>query len=473
MSAPLRDSYYAAISSALEIDSPRETVSRVKRIVIEELEKLDRGARIRSTDYFNHTYVPDLVLYWPRESNRERHVYLRFAESAAHLAYGLEKIEADNPLIFGLDPARGSSESLRTLESSALERSALVTDAQALESFINGRREDPVIGLASNAVTQGGRGLLDLNRSTFVGGAIAAGFRGAKVLSPEETRRATELIPQFLDSRQSARLTRFLHAVWLGSGGTTQDFPGTSDLSGELDDEALEFLLRFEDVADLDFWRRVGRKVTIGQLARLQTDLSEDNLARIIKANLDVLWARACLVIPDSQPALDEPESSFTWRTENNLLALRGKRFTAYVAEQADSIKKQRAERGEGIPVVALMQRAQDVVLNSIRLVDRNDSLSFDSKNVIRDRRLPGLSNSFSPRARVEHAQAPLSSGASLNIDFLESTAIGATKSKPSLAELLTAGVQTLQDLSLSDREILISILTPPEQFGEEQFALF
>ncbi|GAB3687955.1 hypothetical protein [Saccharopolyspora tripterygii] len=473
MSTPLRGSFYAAITSALELDSPREAVTRVKQVVIQELEKLDRGAQIRNTEYFNHTYVPDLVLQWPRDNNRERHVYLRFAESAEYLADGLKNIDVENPLIFGLDPARGSEGSLRRLENAAFERQALVTDSQALESFISGREEDPVVGLASNAVTQGGRGLLDLDRSTAVSDAISHGFKGAKLLSQQETRTATDIIPQFLDSRQSSRLIRFLHAVWLGSGGTTKEFPGASDLSGELSDEALEFLLKFESIEDLEFWRRVGRKVTVGQLARLRIDEGEDNLGRIIQANMDVLWARACMVIADEQPALDEPDVPFAWRTENNLLALRGRDFTAYIAEQAESIKKHRSERSEGVPVATLIQRAQEVVLSSLRLVDRKDSLSFDSKNVIRDRRLPELANRFSPRARVEHAQAPLSSRASLNIDFLESTAIGATKSKPSLGEILTAAVQTLQDLTSEDRGTLKSMLTPPEEFGGEQLKFF
>jgi hypothetical protein len=58
-----RESGYAgAIADALNLSEPRQAVESVKQIVIREISELDRGAVVKSTDYFNHTFAPDLVL---------------------------------------------------------------------------------------------------------------------------------------------------------------------------------------------------------------------------------------------------------------------------------------------------------------------------------------------------------------------------------------------------------------------------
>lgn len=456
--------YSAAITSALEIDSPRESVNSVKRLVSQEISELDRGVEVYSTEYFNHTYVPDLVLRWRRERDRERHVYLRFTESPEYLAEGLAKIDPDveQPMIFGLTPLAGDQRSIDLLKSSARERSALVTDSSAMESFLDGRKEDPVVGLLTNAITQGGRGLLNSEQSRLVSESVSRGFEGARNLSADSARAATSTLPDVLDKHQSDRLIRFLHAVWIGSGGSTDGFPEVSDLSGELSDEALEFLLRFEEVADLEFWRRVGRKSSVGQISRLDTSVSPENLARLIRANIDILWARSCLVVSDEQPALDDPVGEFYWTTQSGKLALRGRGFTAYLSEQAEDLKGMNTNQSSGVGVSELIDRARDVKLNSLRLTDNADSLSFDSRDVMKDRRLRGLADRFSPRARVDYAQATLSSSTNLNIDFRRRTATGATKSKPQLAEVVNVAIRTLQGMSESEKDALTEMLTVP-----------
>jgi len=75
--------YDAEILAALDIENPRNSVATVKSVVISQFEALDTRVKIKSTDYFNHTFAPDLVLSWPWDRMPERYVYLRFNDDLA------------------------------------------------------------------------------------------------------------------------------------------------------------------------------------------------------------------------------------------------------------------------------------------------------------------------------------------------------------------------------------------------------
>ncbi|MEU2732530.1 hypothetical protein ABZ650_32930 [Streptomyces griseoviridis] len=52
--------------------------TRVKDIVARHLRRMDPGATVTKTEFFNHTHVPDMVLEWPgRPRTPRRFIYLR------------------------------------------------------------------------------------------------------------------------------------------------------------------------------------------------------------------------------------------------------------------------------------------------------------------------------------------------------------------------------------------------------------
>src|SRR5688572_15437336 len=134
-------------------------------------------------------------------------------------------------------------------------------------------------------------------------------------------------------------MASFLQAVWVGSGGRIDLFPGPVSLGGSLTDQTLEFLLGFNEVADNQFWSRVGREVTLAQLGRLNLSGHSANLQRLVQANLDHLWCRGCVVTPEQLP-LSEHAAELAWHIEGGLLQLRGEGFSAGFAEQVDQARQ-------------------------------------------------------------------------------------------------------------------------------------
>ncbi|MCF2435222.1 hypothetical protein LV779_13790 [Streptomyces thinghirensis] len=58
------------INSALDHPDPRQAVERVKDVVQRRLLDVYPTARIVRTDFFNHTYVPDLLMTWSSGAHR-------------------------------------------------------------------------------------------------------------------------------------------------------------------------------------------------------------------------------------------------------------------------------------------------------------------------------------------------------------------------------------------------------------------
>lgn len=469
--------YEAEILAALDIESPRNSVAAVKSLVISEFEALDTRVKIKSTDYFNHTFAPDLVLSWPRDRMAERYVYLRFNDDLAYLTDGLDRMHGSEPIVFGLTPTpHDAPEEVRTLRSVATERRTLVTDPSGVSTLIAGRSDTPVLGLFSSSLAQGGRGLLDNEEALAATQTIAAGFTGARNVDADATGNAASLFSSLLDERQAGRMSRFLQAIWVGSGGRLDLFPGQHDLAGDLSDEALQFLLNFDEIADLQFWQRLGRGVSVRQLGATQVQDPSPNLGHLVQANLDHLWARACAVVADA-PHLDESsdDSASRWLVERKVLAWRGEGFTAYVSETAADARSLAGKPGPGLDVDVLRGRAHDSVLNSLRLGDGRDALRLDSESdtdVAQGERLRALAQAFGAEARVHEAQATLRSGQHLDLDFRTLFAVGVTSTQPLLRDLLGTAVPLLWDLTDADTAGLTARLAVPDELAELQFDL-
>ena len=66
------------LASAIDMEDGEESARRVKYLGAEALAGADRTADVFLTRFFNHSYIPDMVLEWPkRGTNVRREVYLR------------------------------------------------------------------------------------------------------------------------------------------------------------------------------------------------------------------------------------------------------------------------------------------------------------------------------------------------------------------------------------------------------------
>lgn len=450
------------IVNALGVRSPQDSINAIKNAVIKELETLDRSVNIRDTSYFNHTYAPDLILNW--DAATERPVYLRFTDNLLELREGISRLDFENAFVFGLTRPQEDAEGFPQLEQSAQDHHALITDADGIETLIKQRSKDAGVNLLGQALTRGGRGLLAQPQAEAVAKTVSEGFSAALETQSAPTRLAVDAIAQYLDDPQAARMTRVLQAVWEGSDGRLDQFPGPADLSRSLNDDSLQYILDVVSASDRNFWRRIGRFLTTSQLSRMSLNASnEESFQNLISANMDVIPCRAAAVASGSETLFSMEREPFHWSIRNKTLALEGPDFTAFVADRKELVEG-KVPAGDvasidGLDVETLSRRVAEYELTEVTLRDGGATVQFtSSEGVGHDERLAKLAQGLSSNSSVEKAVVPLPEG-QLALNFKTSLVNAKTTRTPLLKDVLAVSIPLLHELSEDRRQALKAFL--------------
>lgn len=464
--------YSQRITDALAQSDPALTINGVKSAVEAELQELDPTMTVEWTQYFNHSFAPDFVVTWPSDpSLPKRFVYLKISSQLDYLLEDVELVSDQHPIVFGLSPTPTGAVSLtRQMRETTQRTNTLLTDAYGLKELID-RKEIAFVNLTSSAVAQAGRGVIDQSRGSATAHKLQAGFEGALAIDYRRTLDATEALDELLDAKYANRMTRLLQAVWVGAGGRFEDFPSDPGHFGAgIADEALQFLLEYEEIDDGRFWECLGKQVTIPQLGRLRLPNGSINLEHFIRANIHSLSARACRVLDSRQLTVNgesERDTVLQWFVESDrkLLALRGSDFTALFGPNVSDLRSVRRERIPGIDVRELVSRAKYSMINEADLSSLSGSrrtlklISDDRSNLIEDLAERTTFPELGQGARVLVKRAGVALGGPsarvLSCDFQTATAYRRTSSKISLAELAREGIPLLHDLSRGDLNAL------------------
>src|SRR6266704_2513967 len=344
-------------SDVLDEVTSRDTITRIKAAAIHEFELLDSRVNIHNTQYFNHSFAPDIVLSWPGSQIRERYVYLRSTQQPDLLSEDVDRLGDQEPIVLGLGQIPRETISARSrLHENAQDRNTLVTDAPALTSIEEAKRSEPVASLLSSVIVRGGRGLVGDDEARQVAAAVTAGFQGAEVMGADAVLRATEALTSTLSDPFASNFGRVLQAVWIGSGGRSDLYPATRlTLANATDDDTLEFLLDLDPINDWKFWRRVGSAVSVEQLGRLRVQVPNANLQMLISANLDRLQARTFRLRDSFQPTFDDIDRpTYYWTISRSALTFQGPNWEAYIAELAENLGSIRGSLTDGVAVPEL-----------------------------------------------------------------------------------------------------------------------
>ncbi|WP_198955673.1 hypothetical protein [Frankia sp. CcI49] len=454
--------YAAALEAALGISSTRESIQGIKSVVAREIEATDTSARIRDTGYFNHSYMPDFVLEWPDdEAAGQRFMYLKFSGDADYFARDVALVEDREPIVFSIGHHRNARAAQARLAAETGAVNTLLTDADGLATMIERRDRSPDVRIISTALTQDGRGFLDAENASLIADGFSQGIDAARSLAVEGTRHATDIVTARLRRRQSRLLNQFLQAVWVGSGGSIERFPGVRDLSGEIADSALEFLLSGDEIVDPEFWRRLGRHATLEQLTRLKIGRSTRNLQHFITHNIDVLWARAFHLQQTTDSPTEEP-AALEWAIERKLLSLRSAGFSAYFDTSVEELRRKTSgARTRGISLAVLLERAAGTVVAELEITADRRSIVYrsdESIDITRDERLAALAASLGPDARVTRARIPVTRDRNLVCDFTAQIVAPRGPSKVPMSELLVC-LPLLHELTSAETTELSVIL--------------
>ncbi len=450
----MRPEFRRALEAARQHDDPDNRIAVIKRAVTSEISALDPTAQARFTEYFNHSIAPDIVLEWPRD-HTERLLFVRPTGRASRLLGDMQFLKSHRPLVFTLEDldespdGSGYTEAREALDETAAAAGTWITDSSGTEAMSNVRRQSPTLGLLSQALVRGGRGVSNGEEIAYLSSRTEAGFAGAGNLSATATRDAVETIEASLDEGQSGRLTRLLRAVWEAHGGDSASFPPTRSL-GELTGDDLSYLLETTSEGSADFWYRIGRAVNTEMLGRVQITDPSPNLQALMHESLENLRAKGLRLLYEPFH-MNESEDTPRWLISRGCLALRGINWIAYVAARLTE-EFPPPDQAEALDLPTLRERAETnpVTITQVRLRTGGRELSYESKDGGNVLGHPGLSKAAKDLnvTDIEGIVVTLPGGGNVEIEFSTNTAVGPTNSMFPLGTLMRSTLPLLSDFS-------------------------
>jgi hypothetical protein len=327
----------SAVEQALSHERGSDIIEGVKNAVAREFETLDPAAEIETTEYFNHSYVPDLVVRW-NEGGRweERSVFLRFTLRAAALGGDVRALGSTGPIVLTLreDDDELARQSIRreVADSPAL----LVTDVPALDeaaSVGNTRQGSPLLSLVRANIVRGARGLLD----SEVVGQLAESAAPTAPTDDEHgnelsLQRFASLVEALFLSDAATRLQRAANLVKIGLSEDANQLiisEGEDSLiGGRLSDAELRVLLPYllaapEITESRVYWSYIGSMMDLDRLETMASNLSDIDLTPLVAANLNSWSAsRASLTWWADGEDTREDERATGWRIHAGILSL-------------------------------------------------------------------------------------------------------------------------------------------------------
>ncbi|AZM49585.1 hypothetical protein DMB38_30785 [Streptomyces sp. WAC 06738] len=449
------------IDSALDHPDPRQAVERVKDVIQRRLLLIHPQARIIRTDFFNHSYVPDLLMTWNSGTRKgERRIYLRASADPDLLASDVMLLEREQqPLVVPLAQVDVDHSQAR-LEAVAEEHDTLILDPSGLGALPAHTLTRSPTALASDAIVEGGRGIMSQDRVEHFLTAVGSGVEAARAGRTDPTREALSEVTRRTVPTVSRRMATFMAAMWQGSGRSLLEFPGDAPVRSTLDETSLSLLLGSREIPDEDFWRRIRPLVTAKTL--LGTDVRDTpNLQHLMRSAIQIWKGHVCMIVDDRRRS---PDSGTDWRwvVDNGRLGLCGPGFTAYLAA---SRKELDFPEEHPAPLLAQVRdRASrfSIALTSIRMLMTNRSIGYDApgEDVTHDPQLDGISAAFGQEEGVVEALALTPTRTPLRCNFTTRTASppGARSLLP-YAELLGTTLRLFLDLDDEDAAHLEGLL--------------
>lgn len=363
------------IRSAMASINADDIVTGVKDAVAQEVASLSPDAKVVRTNYFNHSYMPDLVLEW-HDAGRPyaRPIFLRNDLRPEVTEQDVRSLARQEPVVLSITALDEPSVAAGPLREHAREANfVLITDVVSLanmaapfdttRSASNGREEAPLLRLVQANLLKGGRGLLTPHDVERLAQSAAPPGSGA-ALTAQFLATFQETADEMFAPDAALRLRRSAELLRLGL--STEVIDAVAGASGELSEAELRvlipYLLADETArANTRLWRYIGSMMSLERLEELGDALAETDVTALVVPNLETWTAkRAQLVINssyeepiDSTSVLrtagfeteDEPEpedlnsgDSF-WFISNRLLTADAGPWRLFIASDARRLK--------------------------------------------------------------------------------------------------------------------------------------
>ena len=371
-----------AIDEALTHGDPQDVTESVKMIVAKEIAAVNSELRIQRTEYFNHSYIPDLVTWWGPNDADHREVFLRFDSADRSLALDIERLSRDHPMFFSLRPHRVEEASPEVAEALSQHRRVMVTEASALNE-LSGSEPGSFESLVSTSVVRAGRGLVDKEQATRARQDTQGSIKAALLGDEPRTRAAVATTRAILADAASQEIGKYLQMLWLAGGGELDAYPGDRDVglvAGARDVERLVRLVLSSEVVDsIGFWRRLGSMVTLEVLENLESVELLPNLQHLVNANVSRLFV-SYAAVSEHEPRLTSVQSPFSWLVVDSRLCLDGPEWTIAFADDGRHFSGVSKDRR--LPTIEeVNRRAWEFLIEAVELDDENLLVTVEPKD--------------------------------------------------------------------------------------------
>ena len=372
-------------------DRDMVTVStNVKELLCDELARVDPTAQIRRTEYFNHTYVPDIVLDWDDRGQRE--VFLRFVSSPQRLLADVDLIGANGPVIFDLSPAatrERKGDELALVSSAARQASErsprlLITDSEATQHVRPDNAENMVERLVVANLLRSGRGKLDESAAENTVLVSRAGYDAAITAKPDDVRAAVTVARQLLDPEMERRVERTLQLLWWVGGGAPEEFPISLLDDTELNPSDTRDFLRnvFADeqvIEDREFWSRLADHLSFDTLVDVGDVTQSANLHQLMSQLAGRL--KLSHVILDKRDRPFPPFDQLAWQLKEHFLVLRGPEWECCFTPHGNRFS-QRRDEGQPVPLAEADRRSAACLVEEAKIDEAARQLVLSRKAV-------------------------------------------------------------------------------------------
>jgi hypothetical protein len=408
----------AAISHAFETTDREDAARRAKSVIAGELQRFDRRLRVRSTSYFTHNYIPDLIVEWRDAGVTScRQVFLRFHLDTPDVAADMSAAAGDSPMFVAL---RRAPHHLPHVLSDKVT-GTLITQATALEKIVQPDVTSQSLGrMVAGSLIRGGKGLLLDEEANAVSAVASHSLESLHQGDVRGTAQAIDTFGQYLAEDHTLRLNRFMQLMWRAHGHDLETFPGGDLLAGRLSDsearELLAELFESPSLEDIAFWRRLGGLLDLEQLEAFVDIPHNTNLNNLVAANLDRF--KALVLAVESRPPEILDGDLPRWSVRDRSLALEGDGFRVLLASDRRRFSQIRSTHR--LPSWSdLNPRLESYRVQRLSLIGPTAQIEVkvdEARNLLMDADIIGLSSAVHEEMQVRRATLIDESGA-LNVE--------------------------------------------------------
>ncbi|WP_146101014.1 hypothetical protein [Nocardia nova] len=427
MTMPESTSVQPSIDAAMNAATPDEIISGVKGIVAREIEKLSSDVRIEYTDYFNHTYMPDMVLSWGSRQAEQRPIFLRNSLRLRPTLGDVEGLESRSPVVIGLKPADPDI-GPRVRESVRRTRRVFVTDVSSID--VAGRQASskdsvaPLLGIVRNNILRTGRGLMTVSDAEELLSATEDVMASDPIVADAALSRFESLTDSLLaedGSYQVSRASRLLRAI-NDPDLLSEVLPSVSGRISETDlSIMLQYLFARETTAAPDgrFWETLATLVDLQDLERIQ-GIEDRDISPLASRAIDLWTGRRAELVYNSEfePGGDRTGTVWFMRA-GKLHAVIGPWKAVFVADDNRRLKGSVDAREANWDDISAIARSMVIESATLRGIVRRLTIDAEqSGNVIRD--IDNITSTLDDSYRVQQLTARIvgTEGPGIEVDF-------------------------------------------------------